>query len=161
MDVYYCGFNLCVSKLINTFDHTETIAAMSTPNPIDIHVGQQIRLRRKFLGMSQTALADKLGITFQQVQKYEKGSNRVGASRLLMIAEILGADVGAFFEGNRLQTSPDHPKVKNDVFSMSLDRSEGLALIKAFRRIKSKVIRKQAIALFEALADEDEQSASH
>ena len=68
------------------------------PNPIDIHVGSRIRLRRKMLGMSQEKLGENLGITFQQIQKYEKGTNRVGASRLQAISSILGVPVAFFFE---------------------------------------------------------------
>lgn len=68
------------------------------PNPTDLHVGSRIRLRRNMLGISQERLGDSLGITFQQVQKYEKGTNRVGASRLQAIAEILQAPVSFFFE---------------------------------------------------------------
>ncbi|RUY60953.1 XRE family transcriptional regulator, partial [Mesorhizobium sp. M7A.F.Ca.CA.001.13.1.1] len=68
------------------------------PNPIDIHVGSRIRLRRNMLGMSQEKLGENLGITFQQIQKYEKGTNRVGASRLQAIASILGVPVAFFFE---------------------------------------------------------------
>ena len=68
-------------------------------NPIDAHVGSQVKKRRAVVGMSQTVLANKLGITFQQVQKYEKGANRIGASRLYLIAEILGVTVQDFFDG--------------------------------------------------------------
>jgi DNA-binding XRE family transcriptional regulator len=67
------------------------------PNPIDVHVGSRIRLRRNMLGLSQEKLGELLGITFQQIQKYEKGSNRVGASRLQAIASILNVSVGFFF----------------------------------------------------------------
>jgi transcriptional regulator with XRE-family HTH domain len=69
------------------------------PNPIDIHVGMRLRLARTQAGFSQTAVADQVGITFQQIQKYEKGTNRIGASRLLQLARVLGIDVGFFFEG--------------------------------------------------------------
>ena len=69
------------------------------PDPIDIHVGSQVRFRRKMFGMSQDVLGDHLGITFQQVQKYEKGSNRVSASRLQHIARIFSVPVSTFFEG--------------------------------------------------------------
>ena len=69
------------------------------PHPIDRHVGRAIRLRRRALGMSQQALAARLGISFQQVQKYERGRNRVGASRLHALATALGTGIGAFFEG--------------------------------------------------------------
>ncbi|MCA0016647.1 helix-turn-helix domain-containing protein, partial [Mesorhizobium sp. B264B1A] len=76
------------------------------PNPIDIHVGSRIRLRRNMLGMSQEKLGENLGITFQQIQKYEKGTNRVGASRLQAIASILGVPVAFFFEDAPGQESP-------------------------------------------------------
>ena len=69
------------------------------PNPIDIHVGIRLRLARAHADLSQTAVADQVGITFQQIQKYEKGTNRIGASRLLQLARVLGIDVGFFFEG--------------------------------------------------------------
>ena len=85
--------------------------AIKTPNPTDKHVGTRIRMRRLMLGMSQTALADGLDLTFQQIQKYEKGVNRVGASRLQQIAHILRVPVEFFFEGGpgsraRKRTSP-------------------------------------------------------
>src|SRR5215212_6697792 len=69
------------------------------PNPIDIHVGSRVRLRRMMLGMSQERLGENLGITFQQIQKYEKGTNRIGASRLQHIARVLSMPVSYFFEG--------------------------------------------------------------
>lgn len=71
----------------------------STPDPVDVHVGSRIRLRRTILRISQECLADHLGITFQQVQKYENGSNRVGASRLYAISKALDVEVGYFYEG--------------------------------------------------------------
>jgi len=69
------------------------------PNPIDIHVGMRLRLARAHAELSQTALADKVGVTFQQIQKYEKGTDRISASRLLQLARVLGVDVSYFFEG--------------------------------------------------------------
>ena len=77
---------------------TETRGPRS-PNPVDIHVGARVRLRRKILKMSQEKLGERLGVTFQQVQKYERGANRVGASRLWKIAEVLDVPIGFFFEG--------------------------------------------------------------
>src|SRR5216684_3293407 len=77
----------------------KTMAGTKSPNPIDRHVGTRVRMRRMMLGMSQTALGDALGITFQQVQKYEKGTNRIGASRLQHLSHILGVRVAFFFEG--------------------------------------------------------------
>src|SRR5918999_1894609 len=75
------------------------MAAKKAPNPIDKHVGSRVRMRRMMLNMSQEKLGDALGLTFQQVQKYEKGTNRIGASRLQQIANILQVPVGFFFEG--------------------------------------------------------------
>ena len=74
------------------------MAEKKKPNPIDVHVGSRVRLKRTFVGMSQEKLGEKLGVTFQQVQKYEKGANRIGASRLQQIAAIFNTNVGFFFE---------------------------------------------------------------
>ena len=76
-----------------------TIATKRAPNPTDKHVGSRVRMRRKMLAMSQTKLGDALGVTFQQVQKYEKGTNRIGASRLQQMSHILQVPVVFFFEG--------------------------------------------------------------
>src|SRR3954468_15383406 len=81
------------------------LVAKKPPNPIDRHVGSRVRMRRMMIGMSQERLGDALGLTFQQVQKYEKGTNRIGASRLQQIAEILQVPVSYFFEGSPGQTS--------------------------------------------------------
>src|SRR5215467_12019541 len=91
--------------LLNSFSERSamvpryTIATKKAPNPIDKHVGSRVRMRRKMLAMSQTKLGDALGLTFQQVQKYEKGTNRMGASRLDHIAHILQVPIPFFFEG--------------------------------------------------------------
>src|ERR1700694_4083141 len=82
------------------------VMGKKTPNPIDIHVGSRVRMRRLMLGMSQTKLADALGLTFQQVQKYEKGTNRTGASRLYHMAHILQVPVAFFFEGAPTVSGP-------------------------------------------------------
>jgi transcriptional regulator with XRE-family HTH domain len=78
---------------------TSEMASKKQPNPIDVHVGSRVRLRRMMLGMSQEKLGENLGITFQQIQKYEKGTNRIGASRLQHIARVLSMPVSYFFEG--------------------------------------------------------------
>ncbi|MDH4438970.1 MAG: helix-turn-helix transcriptional regulator [Rhizobium sp.] len=123
------------------------------PSPIDVHVGSQIRLHRKMIGMSQTALAERLGITFQQVQKYEKGTNRVGASRIQGIASILGIKVTALFPGG-LSVS-DHEASSGregralEAFAVS---SEGFALNHAFTKIKNVNVRRRVVALVSALA---------
>src|SRR6195256_2483620 len=108
-------------------------------NPIDKHVGSRVRMRRMMLGMSQTTLANGLGLTFQQVQKYEKGTNRMGASRLQHIANILQVPVSFFFEG-----MPDHVSVAPaaDYVSAFMVSVDGLALARAFRRIPNAKTRK-------------------
>ena len=109
------------------------------PSPIDIHVGSRMRMRRMMLGMSQEKLGDAFGLTFQQVQKYEKGTNRMGASRLQQAADILGVAVPFFFEGavggtlhNRMATRRRQP-----ISTISSPASDGLRLMKAFMRIRS------------------------
>ena len=128
------------------------------PNPIDTHVGSRVRMRRMMLGMSQSALGDGLGITFQQVQKYEKGTNRMGASRLQHISHILQVPVPFFFEGaphlpgqsegNGAAPSPAY-------VSEFLATSDGLALTKAFMRIKKPSVRRRIVALVEEIAGDD------
>src|ERR1700738_988025 len=117
------------------------MAAKKSPNPIDKHVGSRVRMRRMMLSMSQEKLGDALGLTFQQVQKYEKGTNRISASRLQQISHILQVPVEFFFEeapnvpGTTAQVTGKAP---SPAYLMDfLATSEGLRLIKTFLRIKS------------------------
>jgi transcriptional regulator with XRE-family HTH domain len=132
------------------------------PNPIDIHVGSRIRLRRTMLGMSQEKLGEALGITFQQVQKYEKGTNRVGASRLQNIAAILGVPVSFFFEdapGENGETSATGMSENSSAYVVNfLSSSEGLQLNRAFVKISDPRVRRRIIDLVKALAAEAEDS---
>ncbi|ASY67502.1 helix-turn-helix domain-containing protein [Sinorhizobium fredii] len=127
------------------------------PNPIDIHVGSRIRLRRTMLGMSQEKLGESLGITFQQIQKYEKGTNRVGASRLQNISSILNVPVSFFFEdapgdgGSGMAESPSSNYVVD-----FLSSSEGLQLNRAFVKISDPKVRRKLVDLVKALAAEAE-----
>nr|WP_304363747.1 helix-turn-helix domain-containing protein [Jiella sp. LLJ827] len=126
------------------------------PNPIDTHVGSRVRLRRTMLGMSQEKLGDSLGITFQQVQKYEKGSNRIGASRLQHISEILGVPVSFFFEdapGSGGQKAAGLEEHGSDYVVDFLSTSEGLQLNRAFVRIADPKVRRRVIELIKTLAD--------
>lgn len=135
------------------------MANKKQPNPIDIHVGSRVRLRRMMLGMSQEKLGESLGITFQQIQKYEKGTNRIGASRLQHIATVLSVPVSFFFEdapGTPAEAAgfaegrPAHYVVD------FLSSSEGIQLNKAFVRIKDAKLRRRIIDLVKAAAgDED------
>lgn len=123
----------------------------NAPSQIDVDVGARIRGRRKLLGMSQSSLASQLGITFQQVQKYEKGSNRVGSSRLQHIALILGTTPSALFGEGEDGSKPATGLEAIDCLMIS---SEGLSLNKAFVRISDPGVRKSIIALVKTLAKE-------
>lgn len=130
------------------------------PNPIDIHVGGRIRLRRTMLGMSQEKLGEQLGITFQQVQKYEKGTNRVGASRLQNIAGILGVPVSFFFEdapGDTDSSAAGGLAESSSSYVVNfLSSAEGLQLNRAFVKIADPKVRRRVIDLVKALAAEGE-----
>lgn len=125
-----------------------------SPNPIDIHVGRRVRMRRMMLGMTQTGLAEAIGLTFQQVQKYEKGSNRMGASRLQQIAQALQVPVPFFFEGaSGFSDVPNGAAapLPADV-SEFLASSDGVAMVKAFMRIRSAKLRRCVADLVEQIA---------
>jgi transcriptional regulator with XRE-family HTH domain len=127
-----------------------------TPNPIDIHVGSRIRLRRTMLGMSQEKLGDALGITFQQVQKYEKGTNRVGASRLQNISAVLNVPVAFFFEDapGEQETADGMQETGSAYVVNFLTSAEGTQLIKAFMQISDAKVRRRILDLVKALADD-------
>jgi transcriptional regulator with XRE-family HTH domain len=135
--------------------------AKKVPNPIDKHVGSRVRMRRMMLGMSQEKLGDALGLTFQQVQKYEKGTNRIGASRLQQIAHILQVPVSFFFEGAPTgATGASHGGGMNEAPSPAyvsdfLATSDGLSLTKSFMRIKSSKLRRRIVDLVEQIASEE------
>jgi len=127
------------------------------PNPIDIHVGSRVRLRRNMLGMSQEKLGENLGITFQQIQKYEKGTNRVGASRLQAIASILGVPVSFFFENAPGGNSGGFAEDDSAQFVVDfMNSSEGLQLNRSFVRISDPKVRRKIVDLVRALADDRE-----
>lgn len=129
-------------------------------NPVDAHVGHRVRLRRVLIGMSQERLGELLGLTFQQVQKYEKGVNRIGAGRLYEIAGILGVPIGFFYddiEGNAslgtagLGGTGESPPVMDFMSS-----AEGIQLGVAFTRIKDVKVRRKILDLVRSLGKEDE-----
>ena len=125
------------------------------PNPIDKHVGSRVRMRRMMLTMSQTKLGDALGLTFQQVQKYEKGTNRISASRLQQSVHILQVPVTFFFEGAPSLPGAAHAKgavPPPDYVADFLATSAGLALIKAFTQIKDAKLRRRIVDLVEEIA---------
>ncbi len=142
-------------------EQCESMAPRKQPNPIDIHVGSRLKLRRTMLGMTQEKLGDKLGVTFQQVQKYEKGANRIGASRLQEISQILDVPVSFFFE-DAIQADGGAARVSEFGFaddgaaSFEVSRgsvSEAHALARAFSQIEDARIRRRIIDLVETLAD--------
>lgn len=128
------------------------------PNPVDKYVGSRVRMRRIMLGMSQEKLGDSLGLTFQQVQKYEKGTNRIGASRLQQNAEILQVPVSFLFEGG-----PAGPVAEGGMseapsptyVSDFLATSEGLALARAFTSITDPKLRRSIVDLVEQMASRE------
>ena len=127
-------------------------------NPVDGQVGNRVRLRRMLVGMSQERLGELLGLTFQQVQKYEKGVNRIGAGRLYQVAQILGVPINYFYEGVTPQSAES---IRNGDSSTPpvmefLSSGEGLQLTLAFMRIKDTKVRKRVIDLVKSLAEEVE-----
>jgi len=126
------------------------------PNYIDAHVGARIRMRRQLVNMSQERLGELLGITFQQVQKYEKGSNRISASRLFYASKTLGVPVQFFFDG--LPGSEDADGMREgggDEFSAALMSPEGVQLAKAFKAADSTTKRKLIASLARLIVDSD------
>jgi transcriptional regulator with XRE-family HTH domain len=129
--------------------------ARRDPNFIDVHVGNRIRVRRQLIGMSQEKLGELLGITFQQVQKYEKGSNRISASRLYYAAKTLGVPVQFFFDdipGLEAAAGFGEPREEDSVMS-SLMNAEGVAVAKAFRDASSSAKRKLIAGIAKLIAD--------
>jgi len=133
--------------------------ASKTPDPIDKYVGSRIRMRRIMLGMSQEKLGDALGLTFQQIQKYEKGTNRVGASRLQQIADVLQVHVSFMFEGAPGGTASGgmNESASPAYVSDFLATSDGLALTKAFTRLKDAKLRRSIVDLVEQIAAREDR----
>jgi transcriptional regulator with XRE-family HTH domain len=134
------------------------------PNPVDIHVGSRVRLRRTLLGMSQEKLAKAIGLTFQQVQKYERGANRIGASRLHELSQVLDVPVSFFFDDMRNAPSGGLATVGGlrEEARAPFDRDpmakrETLQLVRAYYRISSPAMRKRILDLMKSLADEENE----
>jgi len=126
--------------------------AKKAPNPIDTHVGSRVRTRRQELSLSQGKLGDALDLTFQQVQKYEKGINRVSASRLQQLSRILKVSIAYFFEG-----APGQPKSRGnaptlDYVTEFTATADGLSLAKAFMKIRNTNVRHQIVKLVNEIA---------
>jgi transcriptional regulator with XRE-family HTH domain len=130
------------------------------PNPVDVHVGSRVRYRRMIVGMSQEKLGERMNLTFQQIQKYEKGTNRIGASRLFQLSKILEVPVGYFFEDAFANAAPAqamhglHEPEQEGYLLDFLNSREGLDLNKAFAKIHDAKVRRRVIDLVRALSDE-------
>ncbi len=130
------------------------------PNPVDIHVGSRVRLRRTLLGLSQEKLGDALGLTFQQVQKYERGANRVGASRLFDLSRVLDVPVSFFFDDMDASTAEQAPRLRVGLSEVPADsyvpdplaKRETLELVRAYYRITDPGVRKRLFELAKSLA---------
>ena len=125
-----------------------------SPNSTDKHVGSRVRMRRLMLDLNQTQLAEAIGVTFQQVQKYENGKNRISASRLQQISNVLQVPISFFFEGlpspSEKPAKKDGAAVTSDVFQF-LATSDGVALVKAYVQIKSPTLRRAIVHFVEDL----------
>jgi len=126
-------------------------------NPIDIQVGNRVRIRRMLIGMSQERLGDLLGLTFQQVQKYEKGVNRIGAGRLFEMSRILNVPVDFFYEGVNAQSGQPGTDGEGPPVMEFVSSGEGMQLSLAFMKIKDGKVRKRVLDLVKSLADEEAQ----
>lgn len=131
---------------------------IKTPDPIDKHAGAKLRMRRMMVGMSQGKLGDALGVTFQQIQKYEKGTNRISASRLQQLARVLDVQPAFFFETPPVSSEGGAPTLAEPNGSSYvvdfLSTSEGLQLNRAFALIRDAKVRKKIIDLVVSLAKE-------
>lgn len=132
------------------------LAARSEPDPIDVHVGGRLRVRRTLLGMSQAKVGEGLGLTFQQIQKYERGANRIGSSRLYRLSRILDVPVGFFFDElpDDLVVGVGPSSVSSAEFELQrLARRETLELIRGYYRIHDDKVRNRVFNLIKALGN--------
>lgn len=145
--------------ITNSYEETQAMKpaklhSSSNPDPVDIHVGGRVRLRRTLLSMSQEKLASALGITFQQVQKYENGTNRVGASRLFHIAKVLKVPVSFFFEGYHNADATDQVAESQEGLEASnmLNKKETVDLVRAYYTIEDPIVRKKFLEMIKTFA---------
>jgi transcriptional regulator with XRE-family HTH domain len=131
------------------------------PNPIDIHVGSRVRLRRQLMKMSQEKLGVELGVTFQQVQKYERGANRVGASRLYRMSRVLEVPVQFFFEelGDQTEITGLADNDQTPIIYDFIQSTDGVSLAESFSRIKDSKVRRRVLELVRTLADDEEMAS--
>ena len=162
-----------MARAANTTNETKSVDApvrrsgrgrtpSGKPNPIDVHVGARVRLRRTLLGMSQEKLGEAIGLTFQQVQKYERGANRIGASRLFDLSRVLDVPVSFFYDDMSDDISQQSPRMMIAGFAEELiapfeadpmTKRETLELVRAYYRITDPQVRKRVFELAKALAN--------
>ncbi len=134
----------------------------ATPNAVDIHVGGRVRLRRLLLGMSQEELGDALGVTFQQVQKYERGANRIGAGRLYDVARALNVPIEYFFEGLEGEPAPSSKGARSEghdaraAIDAFIASPIGLRIARGFARIEDPAVREKIAALVALFAEKEQ-----
>lgn len=150
-----------MARAETTAGYTDDEKGSRRPNPIDVHVGSRVRLQRMLRGISQEKLGEKLGLTFQQIQKYEKGVNRIGASRLFDLANVLGVPVQFFYEEAPLNESRTIPQsgmadrpADAYVFEF-LNTREGLELNRAFARITDPKVRRAVLDLIRSMGPDE------
>lgn len=131
---------------------------IKSPDPVDIHVGQRVRARRKMLSMSQTELGKQLGVTFQQVQKYERGTNRIGSSRLFRVSNALDVPVAFFFEGAETKL-PGYNPAADGVDDATYEKQETKELVEAYYKIADPRIRKKVVGLARLLSSNNDDYA--
>lgn len=145
-------------------DETNTVSEKEGPDPVDVHVGTRIRLRRTLMGMTQEGLAEAVGLTFQQVQKYERGANRVSASRLFHLSRVLDVPIAFFYDdlpehlagmhgdGHRTHAAGGFAE-RQDGFGTdeALNRRETLELVRAYYRITEPAVRKRVFELVKSM----------
>jgi transcriptional regulator with XRE-family HTH domain len=155
-----------MSRSVSSFDGSTTDTGESRPSPIDVHVGSRIRLRRTLMGMSQERLGEALGLTFQQVQKYERGVNRVGASRLYDLSRVLDVPISFFFDdmpdtlagvtgGNGISGFADRGEGFGGTGEDPLAKRETLELVRAYYRITEPSVRKRVFELIKSMGPGD------
>ena len=133
---------------------------------VEAHIGQQIRKRRHFLGMSQTDLANKIGVTFQQIQKYEKGQNKIMASRLLELSKIMDTSINYFFENVNEDSNVTHQSLNDEaakfVYQPPEENSANtMKLVKIYNKIGSNDTKKKLLVFLKALSKEEEEKNDH
>jgi transcriptional regulator with XRE-family HTH domain len=120
------------------------------PHPVDVHVGRKLRIRRTAMGKSQEEIGEAVGITFQQIQKYERGLNRIGASRLYEFSQLLEIPVGYFFEN----LNENVPENTDDASIEEINGKEALTLVRAYLGIKNLLLRKKVLSMIKAMSED-------